>query len=232
MTIWPRTIRLLLLCALLVVGGCFSLARDPSPSRHYVLGGGGAEGATPTAAPDRTLIGLRPPRLAEYLATPFIVVRRDDHQIGFSEFDRWGEDVVRGVGRRVARHMAARAPSLRVETTPWSTTTQPEYVIEMDLLRFEGVAPDGPQAANGEAHLLATWEIIRRRDGALLASGTTEVREPGWTVGDFHGLVGLLDAALGALAEELVLGLETVPAGSGLRSPPSEVALRDFQPRP
>lgn len=207
MTHWPRTIRFLLLSALLAVGGCFSLARDPSPPRHYVLGGGGKAAAS-TAAPSRTSIGLRPPRLAEYLMTPFIVVRRDVHQIGFSEFDRWGEDVVHGIGRTVARSMSARAPSLRVETTPWPTTAQPEYVVEMDVVRFEGVAPADSLAVGGEAHLLATWEITRRRDGSLVASGTTEVREPGWTVGDFHGLVALLEAALDTLAAELVLGLE------------------------
>lgn len=207
MTTWPRTTRFLLLSVLLAVGGCFSLARDPSPPRHYVLGGG-ANAAASSAASARTTIGLRPPRLAEYLATPFIVVRRDVHQIGFSDFDRWGEGLIDGIGRTVARSMSSRAPSLRVETTPWPTTAQPEYVIEMDVLRFEGVAPGDALAVTGEAHILATWEIIRRPDGALVANGTTEVREPGWTVGDFHGLVALLDAALDTLAAELVLGLE------------------------
>lgn len=203
---WPKTTRFLFLYALLALGGCFSLARAPSTPRHYVLGGGG-DAAASTAAPARTTIGLRPPRLAEYLATPFIVVRRDVHQIGFSDFDRWGEGLVDGIGRTVARRMSAQGPSLRVETTPWPTTAQPEYVIEMDVLRFEGVAPADSLAVIGEAHILATWEITRRRDGALVASGTTEVREPGWTVGDFHGLVALLDAALDTLAAELVLGL-------------------------
>lgn len=214
MTHSPRTTRFLLLGTLLALGGCFSLARAPSAPRHYVLGGGGAERAATTVATARTSIGLRPPRLAEYLATPFIVVRRDVHQIGFSDFDRWGEDVVHGIGRTVARSMAAQAPALRVETTPWATASRPEYVIEMDILRFEGLATGDSLAAAGEAHILATWEITRRTDGALLSSGTTEVREPGWTVGDFHGLVALLDTALDTLAAELVLGLEAVLAAS------------------
>lgn len=214
---WPRTTRFLLLCTLLAVGGCFSLARAPSTPRHYVLGGG-ADAAASTAAPARTTIGLRPPRLAEYLATPFIVVRRGTHQVGFSDFDRWGEGLIEGIGRTVARRMAAQAPSLRVETTPWPTTAQPEYVIEMDVLRFEGVAPTDALAVEGEAHLLATWEITRRRDGSLVASGATEVREPGWTVGDFDGLVALLDAALDTLGAELVRELEAALA----RVPPHD----------
>ena len=62
----------------------------------------------------------------------------------------------------------------------------------------------------GEAHLLATWEILDPIDGALRARGGTEVRRPGWTVGDFNGLVDLLDAGLGVLAEDLIRALEGV----------------------
>lgn len=211
MKIRPRTTRPVLLCMLLALSGCFSLARDPNPPRHYVLGGG-TVGATSMVAPVRTSIGLRPPRLADYLASPFIVVRRGVHRVGFSESDRWGEDVAHGIGRTVARHMAAREASLRMETTPWPATAIPDYIIQMHFLHFEGVAPEDPLVSKGEAHLLATWEISRRQDGALLASGTTEVRSPEWTVGDFDALVGLLDAALDTLAAELVRGLETALA--------------------
>lgn len=208
MTIWPKMSLTVLLCALLSLGGCFSLARDPNPPRHYVLGGGAGD-ASSMVAPVRTSIGLRPPRLAEYLASPYIVVRRGVHRVGFSEFDRWGEDVAHGISRTLARHMAARAPSLRMETTPWPAAALPEYIIQTHLLHFEGVAPEEPLVLKGEAHLLATWEISRRLDGTLLAGGTTEVRLADWTVGDFDALVGLLDAALDTLAAELVLGMET-----------------------
>jgi uncharacterized lipoprotein YmbA len=201
----------MLLCTLLALGGCFSLSREPTPARHYVLGGV-SDDASAVVAPARTTIGLRPPRLAGYLASPFIVVRQGVHRIGFSEFDRWGEDLGHGISRAIVRRMATRAPSFRVETTPWVTTAMPEYIIQMALLRFEGVAPDDPLASHGDAHLLATWEISRRQGGALLAGGTTEVRQPDWAIGDYDALVRLLDEALDTLAAELVLGMQAALA--------------------
>jgi len=206
-----RAVRAFLILLLLALPGCFSLSRGAPIQQHYVLSGGAPAPRVTVLAPSVTetlSIGLRPPRLAEYLASPFIVVRQGTHRVGFSEFDRWGEDLARGVNRSLATHIVARSPEYRVESAPWPAGAQPEYLIQVQLLRFEGVAPEDPLTRAGEAHLLATWEILRSGDGTVLAHGTTEVRSDGWAVGDFDGLVGLLDAGLDRLAEDLLQGLE------------------------
>jgi len=208
-----RTIHLLLFALLLSPAGCFSLRHDAPPQQHYVLG---ADRPSELAAPppDRPLtdpsgqlIGLRPPRLADYLATPFIVVRRGSHQVEFSEYHRWGEDLGRAINRTVAVRLAALVPSHRVERAPWPSGTSPALLIQLQILRFEGVGPERSESGEGEAHLLATWEILRPLDGAVLGRGTTEVREGGWSVGDFDGLVRLLDSGLATLAGDLALSL-------------------------
>lgn len=212
-----RAVRPLLLCLLLTLSGCFSLAREARVQHHYVLGASGQTEGTVRegrSVAESAVIALRPPRLAEYLASPYIVVRRGTHRIEISELDRWGEDLARGVSRTLAQRMAARLPAHRVESAPWPPGARPEYVIRLHLLRFEGVAPDDPLASAGEAHLLATWEILGSSDGAVLGSGTTEVRSGGWTIGDFDELVSLLDAGLDTLAEDLVLQLERVLASA------------------
>lgn len=209
-----KALRTLLPFVLLALPGCFSLSHGAPSQRHYVLGADAPaerEALVEQTAVDTDVIGLRPPRLADYLASPFIVVRRGTHRIGFSEFERWGEELARGMSRTLAGHMAVRSPAHRVESAPWPPGIRPDYLVQLHVLRFEGVAPDDTPATTGEAHLLATWEILDPGDEAILASGTTELRSPGWTVGDFDGLVGLLDAALDSLAEDLVLGLERVP---------------------
>lgn len=206
----------ILLCLLLALSGCFSLSRGARVQRHYVLGAGDQTEAAVLegrSVAEAAVIGLRVPRLAEYLASPFIIVRRGTHRIEFSELDRWGEDLPRGVSRTLARRMAARLPAQRVESAPWPPGVQPDYVISLHLLRFEGVAPEDPLASAGEVHLLASWEILGG-DGDVRGSGTTEVRSGGWTVGDFDGLVSLLDAGLDTLAEDLALRLERVLAGT------------------
>ena len=208
-----RRLHLLLLATLLPLSGCFSLSRTAPPQQHYVLGAGGPQehtalrGDPSVADSSGTLIGLRPPRLADYLATRFIVVRQGVHQVEFSEYHRWGEDLGRAINRIVAGRIASRTPSHRVEAAPWPVGTSPDHVIQVHIMHFEGVARGQPGNGEGEAHLLATWEILRPLDGALLARGTTEVREGGWSVGDYDSLVRLLDAALEVLAEDVVQSL-------------------------
>jgi uncharacterized lipoprotein YmbA len=205
--------RPILLTVLFALSGCFSLSRGAPPQQYYVLGGSRqSDGARPAVAPvgDSVVIGLRPPLLAEYLATPFIVVRTGPNRVDFSEFDRWGEDLARAIHLSVASHMEAGAPGRRVEIAPWPSQMQPEYLIELQVLHFEGVVPATPGASVGEAHVQVTWEILRRQGEVVLLRGVTEVRESGWVVGDFDELVSLLDTGLGTLAEELTVGLESV----------------------
>jgi len=207
-----RTPALALACLLalsLALSGCFSLSREATLQRHFVLGGVG-EGrvAAPEGSGSGASIGLRPPRVADYLATPFLVVRHGPQQIHFSDTDRWGEELARGVNRALAGYIAEKAPSARVETAPWAPGVQPEFLIQLHLLRFEGVMPADAGNPTGEAHLLATWEVLRREDGALLAHGTTEVREGGWRTGDYQALASLLDRTLLRLAQDLLAALE------------------------
>lgn len=222
MTNMKRTAGLILLFLCLSLPGCFSLNKGAPVQQHYVLGAGPRVASVAAAVrvgvdPDSVgvpVIGLRPSDVADYLAHPWIVVRRGVHQIGFSEFHRWGEDLARGIDRTLTGHLAGRLPESRVEVAPWPMGVRPERLIEVTLLRFEGVAPEDPLATVGEAHLLATWEILDAEGRSRLVSGTTDVRSSGWTVGEFDDLVGLLDAALAVLAEDLVRGLERVPPGA------------------
>ncbi|NBC17708.1 MAG: hypothetical protein GVY18_10385 [Bacteroidetes bacterium] len=202
-------IRLAFLCALVALTGCFSLSRDEPPQQHYVLGG------TPLPETDASAerlaglaIGLRQPQLAEYLETPFIVVRQGPHQLRFSEFHRWGEELAGGINRTVAAHLAARGSLDGIDVVPWAPRARHDYLIQLHLLRFEGLAPEVPTASEGAAYLLATWEIIDQQDGAVLARGTTDYRADGWTVGDYDELVALLDTGLRELSDDLIAALE------------------------
>jgi len=207
-------IRLFFSLSLLALTGCFSLGRGEPPQRHYVLGAGmhsdeqadtGPAGDVPGIA-----IGLRQPRLAEYLGTPFIVVRLGPNQIRLSEFHRWGETLEQGINRTVAGFLATKEPVWRIEFAPWPTRTNLDYVIQLHVLRFDGLLPDDGAATEGEALVQATWEILRGADGVVLTRGSTEYRERGWTLEDYDSLVSLLQKGLGVLAEELATGLRSV----------------------
>jgi len=234
----------ILITAIFLLSGCFSLSRDAPPQQHYVLGGGVSDPrdapglvvrADEEAAP--TLVGLRPPRMADYLANPYLVVRYGTHRIEFSEFHRWGEELGRGINGTLALLLGEEASGFRAVAAPWPTGAMPEYLVQLQVLRFEGVVPedagatgsggrsperDDPLPANGSSHLRVAWEIIRPRDGATVARGTTDVLEDGWTPGDHAGLVRRLDAALVTLAGDLGEALARVasePDGGGAAAP-------------
>jgi hypothetical protein len=206
-----RRVGLIVPFALISLAGCFSLGRNPPIDRQYVLGGAvRPEAATsPSKLADKS-VGIRRLQLAPYLASPFILVRRGAHRITFSEFHRWGEDLEAGISRAVAGYLAGRAPFRKVAVAPWPLGEKFDYLIQLRVLHFEGVAPDEPAAGGGEVHMLTAWEIIRQQDGAVLARGTTDYREPGWRVDDYAGLVQLLDMGLSQLSQDLVASLENL----------------------
>ena len=156
---------------------------------------------------------MRRLKLASYLASPFMVVRRGPNQVTFSEFRRWGEPLGAGINRVVAGMLAARG-FRDVAVAPWPTRGRYEYLIQLDVERFEGVAPEDPEATDGGVHLLVNWEVIRHEDGVVLGRGTTDYRRPGWTVGDFAGLVSMLQDGLEVLSADLTAGVVE------LRGPP------------
>ena len=207
----PRSLRLVLLLTLTAVAGCFSLGRDAPTQRHFVLG------ATGLIAPESQAeelagiaIGLRQLQIADYLESPLIVVRRGPHQITFSEFNRWGEDLGGGINRAVAGYLARRAAFENIDIVPWPPRTEHDYLIQLHLLRFEGLAPESMIDSDGAAHLLVNWEIIAQMDGTVLARGRTDYQAVDWQVGDYESLVTMLDVGLRELSDDLIAGLQTV----------------------
>jgi uncharacterized protein len=218
----PLALGSLGLSLLLALTGCLGLSYGAPPQQHFILDAGTVEsearaaGMEPlprplTAASAPFTVGLRPIRMSAYLATPHIVVRQGEHQIEFSEAHRWGEALGQGIQQVLAAEFRHRAPAQRLVLAPWPMGEPPLYLIQLHLLRFEGVRPEDPLAPLGSAHLQVTWEILIAQTGTLALSGTTEVANPEWRVGDFAGLVGLLRTSLATLAQDLLEGLGQIP---------------------
>ncbi len=194
------------MAALILVSlpACFALGRDSPPLEVYVIGGASSpEHAAQIPGLAGIAIGVRRLDLAPYLATPAIAVRRGTHEIVTSDFHRWGEDPGEGINRAVARHLAAAAPFRVVDVAPWPVRSRYDYLIQLRVTRFEGVAPDEAAAPVGAAHVRASWEIIRQQDETVLARGVTDHRADGWSVGDYAALVALLDQGLAVLARDV-----------------------------
>lgn len=207
--------RAALIAALLAITGCFSLSREEPPMQHYVLGGASQmEEQSSQGEATGITVGLRQIQLADYLDTPFVVIRRGSHRVTYSDFHRWGEPLAGGISRSIARYLLVHQEVRAVDVAPWTAGTQHDYLVEVHVTRFEGRAPDDPPAATGEVHMAATWQIRQPLTAEVLARGSTSSRHPNWDVGDYDGLVEALEQGLRTLAENVLTELETLGPAS------------------
>jgi uncharacterized lipoprotein YmbA len=146
-------------------------------------------------------VGIRRLDLAPYLATPAVVVRRGAHGIESSAFHRWGEDLGEGINHTVAGHLVNVAPVRHVNIAPWAARAHHDYLVQLHVTRFEGVADSAATTAG--VHVVTSWDIIRPVDGALLVRGNTDYRDGRFPVGDYNALVAQLNEGLGRVASDI-----------------------------
>ncbi|MEO6447055.1 MAG: PqiC family protein [Gemmatimonadaceae bacterium] len=208
-----RPAKLLAPLVLLALAGCFKLSRSAPALQQYVLSGARTPiAAAATGDTSGLTIGIRRMDLAPYLATPAIVVRRGTHQIETSQFHRWGEDLGEGINHTVAAHLANVPPVRTVYVAPWAARANHTFVLQLHVLRFEGVADSA--ATTGSVHVLTTWDIIRPLNGSVLVRGTTDYRDGQFTVGNYESLVGALNTALDRVARDIRTCLGRFPSDS------------------
>ncbi|HSJ23582.1 MAG TPA: PqiC family protein [Longimicrobiales bacterium] len=226
-----RAARRLMTPALLGLAGCASLGRDAPPLEQYVLGAGRApvpaDAQALAHAPATGLrIGVRRLDLAAYLDVPAIVVRQGANRIIVSDFHRWGEDLGDAINRQVARHLHDASSVSAVDVAPWAVRARHDYLVQLHVTRFEGVAD--ALASEGSARIVASWQIVRPGDGAVLARGETDAERRGWTVDDYAALVLLLDDGLAQVAGDVLNCLARVHASA----PAVAASTRDMGAEP
>lgn len=200
------------LVALFGLTGCFSLSRDAPAIQHYVLGSAPqVERVTPTSDVTAPTVGLRQPRLADYLDIPFIIVRHGSNRITYSDFYRWGENLTGGINRSVAAHLVERGNFERIDIAPWPAQIGHDYLVSLHITRFEGVLEDS-SATSGEVHVRASWEISSPHDTTALSHGTTDFRRSGWSPGNYESLVVMLEAGLSQLSADIIARLRSLEA--------------------
>jgi uncharacterized lipoprotein YmbA len=201
----------------LSVAGCVRLLEPrASDATYYLLDRAQQTGAsTPDTA--RLTVGLRKPRLASYLDPTRIVTRRGSHQINFAEFHRWGEDLDRGINRTVAQNLETRSGIRSVEAVPWPEGSTFDYVVELHVLRFEGVGPppdpeadDDAPAPEGHSQMAVQWAIRHPKADTILARGQTRHRTDDWRVNNYEALVEHLGRGLDALVDDVGTRLHTL----------------------
>lgn len=213
-----RRLAAAVLTSLLLVG-CVRLLDTPRPSdiSYYLLDSGTNPDTLSTDTTGLT-IGLRRPQVASYLDASRIVAREGPNKIRFVEDHRWGEDLDRALNRIVALNLERQEGIRAAEAVPWPEGFDHDYVVQLHVLRFEGVGPPppGPEAdedapvPEGHSMMVVRWKIFASDSEQVRAQGTTRHRDGGWRVTDYADLAAKLDTALIVLADDLGARLRTL----------------------
>ena len=194
----------------LSTAGCVRLLEPRTSDATYYLLHPPQQSDAPPSDTTGLKVGLRQPRLASYLDATRIVTRRGPHQIHFSEFHRWGENLNQGIGRTVAHALTAQDGIQSVEVVPWPKGATFDYVVQLHVLSFEGVGPPPDPDADedapppeGHSRMAVEWKILDAEDDLVLARGQTRHENEGWRVDDYEALTSHLGDGLAALADEV-----------------------------
>jgi uncharacterized lipoprotein YmbA len=163
----------------------------------------GAPPASPALA-----VGLGPITLPSYLDRIQIVRREQPNQLAFSDRQRWGQPLDEGFTRVLADDLVILLGSKAVFRSPWRVRDTLDYIVEIDVTRFEVVA------ASRRAELQARWRIRDPRTRALVDDSASELERPLADESTAAGVAAMSDA-VADLARELTTALAGLRARTG-----------------
>lgn len=200
-----------------ILPGCVNLKPVESTTRFYVLGAREHTDAPSLANKSSGIsVGLRRLRLAAYLDTPYIVLRHGANEVSFSENHRWGEDLEKAISRTVESHLATHEAIQRVDAAPWPVNTNYDYIVQVNVLQFEGQTDALPgeellkmiEDHKVQVHLVADWQIIDPASNGVIHQEKTDVLLGGWNQDIYASLVSGLDDTLKAMANDIAAVLQ------------------------
>jgi len=151
------------------------------------------------SAPAEVTVGLGPITFPAYLNRPQVVTRLGPNQVDVSNHDRWAEALDGNFARSLAENLTTLASADDIVHYPWYSTTELDYVVQVDVIRFES-------DSLGAAELLCRWALF---DG----TGTTRLagRDAQFTsqsaAPSTASSVAALSGALADLSREIAVAL-------------------------
>jgi uncharacterized protein len=190
------------LCVL-AAGGCFS--PQPDPSKFFVLAPAPAAAANSIApagisASSTPTIGLGPIKLPEYLDRDEVVTRVGPNGLELSDKDRWAEPLSDNFRQVLAQDLTQSLGTHSIMFFPWVGTTRIDYLVRIDVYRFE-------TDPNANAQLVAHWQVLDG-SGKLLYAGDSNLSEqaqPGEPV------AAALSRTVEGLARQIASAIQSLP---------------------
>lgn len=192
--------RYLAVAVLLIVAGC---SQSP-PTEFYTLSSmqlppGGL--STP-----RTVVGVGPVILPDYLDRPQIVTRASGNRVMLADFHSWIEPINSMFSRVLVQNLSVLLASDNVVGLPQRRAAPLDYQVEVDVTRFDA-------DATGRAVLDARWRVFGQGGERLIEEGRSTIVEPAVDAGDYEAVVASMSKALAKMSNDIAGVIETHRSG-------------------
>ncbi len=120
---------------------------------------------------ERISLGLKPVKFPAYLDREQLVTRSAQNRFEVSENDRWAEPLEENFTRVLLENLSALLPAEQIVAYPWPSNRNPNYQVEIEVLRFESNRAR-------DAQLLARWTVIDSSNGTPLSFKESRLTRP------------------------------------------------------
>jgi uncharacterized lipoprotein YmbA len=152
------------------IASCSVLTPRPDPSRFFVLAPL-PEAASPATGNHVSSLGVGPILLPRYLDRGEIVTRVGPNEVKPAVFDYWAGSLSHQFQTVLTQNLQTLVHADRVQTYPWYAGAAPEFVVEVDVQRFE-------PSSDGRAELAARWRLRKGSALATLRAGESSLTHP------------------------------------------------------
>ena len=180
---------------LLVVAGC----SESPPTHFYTLSGMQLPPAGANAP--KTVVGVGPVTLPEYLDRPQIVTRASGNRVVLASFHSWVEPVDSMFTRVLVGNLSSLLATDNVVTLPERRPLPLDYEVEVDVDRFDA-------DSSGRAVLDARWRVFGADGNELIGEGRSTIVEPAADAGSYEDIVAAMSRALAGLSSAIAGAIE------------------------
>jgi len=201
--IFFRAVALTLGMAVLFQLGC---AGRSKPVRFYVLSPVPASEYGMEKKSDSSsdlAIGISPVSLPKYLRKSQLITRTGSNELQLAEYERWAGKIEEDIGRVMAENLNHMLATDRVLSYPAMEAYVLDYLVEIDISRFDG-------RLGGDIELIARWALFDADGNRVYGIKATHIIEPALG-GGYADMVAAQSRALAALSRELAEAIKELP---------------------
>jgi uncharacterized lipoprotein YmbA len=192
----------------LVLAACNPLKPQEDPTRFYFLTLIESSEADDLVQMDAA-IGVGPVSLTPYLKRTPIATRVGEHEVEYSQIDRWAEPLDIVIPFYIATNLNYLLNPADIQIYPWYGADRMDYVVKISMIGFQ-------RNADGEAELEADWDIEGGAGNDLVSRNTLLVVPA--TENTTRASVAALSEALSDFSREIAAAIGELEANQPARA--------------